>query len=190
MFQPLTLIVAVSLAQTAFSMPTVPIGQRDIVALEKRAVTNLPTSLITCRMYTHISSTSILNHSWHILADTRDGLPGDKTVSFNDFQAEDAAQQGLGSAPGTSDPNPGESALMSSRRYIEIWSLKLHITDFHPHLRWLLQRVQKRRSFCVRRMWKRGILRIPDPYDRSVRWWIARSFPCHFRARQQWLLIA
>ena len=63
MFQPLTLIVAVSLAQTAFSMPTVPIGQRDIVALQKRAVTNLPTSLITCRMYTQISSTSIMNHS-------------------------------------------------------------------------------------------------------------------------------
>jgi hypothetical protein len=54
MFQPLTLLVAVSLAQTAFSMPALPTGQRDRVALQKRDVTNLPTSLITCRMYTHI----------------------------------------------------------------------------------------------------------------------------------------
>jgi hypothetical protein len=54
MFQPLTLIFAVSLTQTAFSMPAVPHHQRDTVALQKRVVSNLRKILITCRMFLQI----------------------------------------------------------------------------------------------------------------------------------------
>jgi len=79
----------------------------------------------------------------------------------------------------------------SFNHYKDTRSLGSHITDeFCRRLRWLLQGIRKPRTVCVRWLWQCGILRIPDPYDRSVRWWIARSFPCHFRARQQWLLIA
>jgi len=54
MYQPMMLLAGLSLAQTAFSMPTTPNNQRDTAALQKRTVTNLPTNLITCRTSTHI----------------------------------------------------------------------------------------------------------------------------------------
>jgi hypothetical protein len=94
MFQPLMLLAGLSLAQTAFSMPASLKGQRDTAIIQQRDVTNLPTSLITC-------------------PDTRDGAQAGATIQFNDFQAEDATQRGLYSAPGTSDPNPGNPAFMA-----------------------------------------------------------------------------
>ncbi|KAF2721514.1 hypothetical protein K431DRAFT_294320 [Polychaeton citri CBS 116435] len=54
-----------------------------------RAIASLPIAEIVC-------------------PDTRDGSdPATASVAFNDFQIEDAAQRGMFSEPGTSDPNPG-----------------------------------------------------------------------------------